>query len=196
MKKMELKRGVKYTGLCLHGRERSENSGEVHVCGFKSLAQAGAYARDPNRNVVIYLFDESGRLVRVIKSGLNGSVSVDKNPSQVFPAFEADCEVVLLEEDPADSVFAVVDETFDGFRISIDSEESCFEEIEKANEHARMIWEHLTNKERERRRVYVAEIHFEDLEEWGIDEGRVVWLVHGDVYPSPGAFDSEKLMRG
>ena len=88
-----------------------------------------------------------------------------------------------------DTRYVVVNE-----RIGCDIEQIVFRTPDEANDHAKMLWDHLTRSERRRSHIaaYIQTedmIAPEDIEEWGLDRA---WGM-GDMDGFPGAFDSDAL---
>lgn len=66
-----------------------------------------------------------------------------------------------------------------------------FETLEAANAYARMIWSHLTDREKETREVFVVEVKASDLDDDAIDEDGVIeWTLPESYDVAAGGFNS------
>lgn len=58
-------------------------------------------------------------------------------------------------------------------QIGNDDYEEVFDTIEAANQFALKSWNHLTNREKKGRHIFVCEVTEKDLDDWAVDEETV-----------------------
>lgn len=72
-----------------------------------------------------------------------------------------------------------------------EEDEKVFETLEAANAYARMIWNHLTDREKAAREVFVVRVTEADIEEDFIDEdGTIEWVLPSSYDIAEGGFNS------
>lgn len=91
--------------------------------------------------------------------------------------------------------YIVVDERNGGFG---DSFEEYFDTIEAANKYASDSWGYLTSIEKQKRHIFAAVIHEEDLMDGAKDEetGEIDWRLWCNCHTTPQLFDSRRLTNG